>query len=807
MIRNYFKIAIRNLSRNKTYAVINILGLAIAFLCSTLLFLNAINELSYDDHHPDKERIFKLYNYSVSDEKGERGNGSMGLPMAPAIKREVPLTEAVTRFMWNEGEVEYNGKKMSLQVNLVDDDFFTVFSPRIVNGNRVHPLRDLGNTVLTKYAAKRLFGNEEPVGKRIKLKVTGEWKELTVSAVTEDFPDNTSIKYDVLARPELRVDYATEKDDWNHQNHDVYIKLRASVTQEQAEANLAQLAKKYLPGDTIFLKSKGYRKDAYGNFLSVLLLPIQEMHFNHEVGSHNAANSKSYIYTILLISFFILAIACFNFINLNVARAFTRTKEVGVRKCLGAGKKQIFLQIWGESLLISLTALLIGLILAVLLFPYFNQIFKAGLKLSFFYQPASIAMLIVSVLLISLCAGGYPALVISRFSISGVLKGNASLKRPGLLRNSLIVLQFSAACVLMACTLIAYKQFEYIRTMPLGYNKEAVISVAVANADGRDVVKQFRNRLGSMTSIVSISGSNINIGLGKDGGMSKSTSGFSYKDKNILSNWMTVDYDFLKTMDIRLLKGRDLSREHVSDLQGGVLVTESMAKQFGVTDPIGLKFQMDSMMPELTIVGIIPDFHLYSLHEKMDPLTLDISPETPLRYVFIKTRSNNPAQVMKLVEDTYKQIFPGQEFTGSFLNENTDRWYQKEKRLSTLLGISALVAVVLSCFGLFALALLMIRQRVKEIGVRKVLGASVLNINNLLAKDFLKLVLVALVISVPFSWWAMNNWLRDFPYRTTISWYLFAAVGIAAILVSAATISFHTIKAALTNPVNSLRSE
>lgn len=806
MIRNYMKIALRNLARNKSWAAVNVVGLALAFLCSTLLFLNAWHELSFDRHYPDKERMFKLYHYSLGAGGVETG-ASMGFPVAPTVKTEVPGVELASRMMWNENAVESEGKKMRLQVSLVDNDFFKLFSIPVLLGNAHAPLSDPGFAVMTEYAARRLFGGIDVIGKPISVKVTGEWKSLVVSTVIADFPENSSLAYDVLIRPELRSDYAQNKDNWTTQHHDVYVKLSASTTQEQVEKQLVQLVERHQPADTSFMKGRGYMKDENGHYQSLRLLPVTDLHFNREVGAFVGAVSKSYIYTLLLISLFILAIACFNFINLNIARAFTRTREVGVRKCLGAGRAQVFGQMWGESLLVSLAGLAIGVVAAIVLVPYFNQLFRAGLRLSFFYQPSTIVMLVISLLLVSLIAGGYPAMVLSRFPISGVLRGTASLRKPGLLRNSLIVLQFTAACTLMACTLIAYRQFEYIRHQPLGYEKDELISIPVEGMDARLLAQRFRERLGSQSAIAGISASNVNLGLGRDGGTSRSSSGFGYKDKNILTNWMCVDRDFLKTLTLPLLKGRDPAPSESDSSSHYVLVSESMAKQFGVDDVVGLPFTPDSTQGGYVIAGVVPDFHLYSLHEKVQALTLDLSTDVPLRYLLVKASRGQALNAMRLVESTYKDLVPGAEFIGSFLDENTDRWYQKEKRLSTLLGISAAAAVLLSCLGLFAMAVLMIRQRVKEIGVRKVLGASVMSINNLLARDFIRLVLVALLISIPLSWWAMNSWLQEFPYRIDIGFGLFALVGLIIVVVALGTISFHTIRAALGNPVNSLRSE
>ncbi len=793
--------------KHKTYATINIFGMSLAFLCGLLLFLNAFFELSFDDFFLDGNRIYKVYNQSLKDEGLERGS-TMAYPAAPTFKKEINDIEFSTRFMWGGNNVTYNGKKIEVQINFVDADFFKVFNFGIANGNKVNPLNDLSSAVITKHAAKKIFNSENPIGKIIKIRVLNEWKDLTITAVIEDLPENSSIKFDVLARPEIRSDYAENKYNWNMQHHDVYIKIASNATQKNIENKFRNLRAKYIPIDSLDLIKAGYKKDEYGDYISFKLLPINQIHYDNEIGSGQSTVSKTYIYTLLLICLFILSIASFNFINLNIARSFTRAKEVGVRKSLGASSQQIFFQVWGESLLVCLFAFVVGLIAAVLLIPHFNQLFDAKLTLNIFKNPLTILIILFGLILISLIAGGYPALIISKYNTASVLKGKVSLKKPGIFRNTLVVMQFGMACLLMTCTLVAYNQFNYMCSMPLGFNKEAVISLPLSSdGSGRYTINQLRNKLQNQTSIVSITGSNINFGIGKDGGTSMMTRGFGYKDKSIFTNWMTVDYDFLKTMDIKLLNGRDFSAEFVSDTIESVLVTEAMAKQFGETNPLGLNFNMDSAMPNLKIVGILKDFHLYSLHDKTEPLTIDISQASPVSYAFIKTRSQNPKTVMNKVQKAFKEIHPGKEFKASFLNENTERWYQKEKRLSVLLAISSVVAILLSCLGLFALALLMIQQRIKEIGIRKVLGASIFSINSLLAKDFMKLVFISIILATPLAYFLMNKWLQDFPYRIQINWQTFALVSLVAIVISLITISFHTIKASLEKPVNNLRSE
>ncbi len=805
MFKNYFKTAIRNLWKHKTYTSINVFGLALAFICSILLFLNAKHELSFDQAYPGKERIYKMYQYYNSSIEGESYVSSMSFPMAPTLKAEITEIEASSRY-FNVGEgVEYKGKKIEVGVDLVDNDFFKIFSIPIVKGTNKTLLNDLGNVVMSELAAKKIFNNEEPIGKLIKVKVYDQWKEFIVSAIIKNAEKNTSVTYDVLIRSELSPEYAEGKNNWHSLNHQVYIKIAANAKQEVIENKCRMMLNKYNVVDTAFMKNALVTKDAKGDYQSLRLLPLSEFHYNKVIGSGNVI-SKTYIYTILLISFFILAIACFNFINLNIARSFTRTKEIGIRKCLGATKQQVFMQVWGESMLVTLVAMVMGIAGSILLFPSFNKLFGSQLSLDFFYQPSTLFSMFVALLIISLFAGGYPAQVISKLNIISVLKGTASLKKPGLFRNALIIVQFTIACFLMACTFIAYQQFEFMRAMPLGFNKEAIISVPLTNTQqGRATLNTFRNRLASNPAILSVSGANINIGIGKDGGRSKSTTGFDYNGKSVSSNWMTADYDFLKTMGIKLIKGRNFSRDFATDSISGVLITESVAKQFEEKEIIGLSFSTDSAQPNYTVLGVIADFHLYSLHEKIEPLTIDISNYTTIRYLFIKTTTTNLSQSMAIVEKLYKECEPGKEFKGSFLDENTSNWYKKEKQLSLLLAISTSIAITLSCLGLFALALLMIQQRIKEIGIRKVLGASVFSINNLLAKDFLLLVIISIVLASPLAWYTMNTWLQDFPYKTEITIWIFITIGVVAVLISMLTISYQTIKAATANPVKSLR--
>ncbi|MEI9957059.1 MAG: FtsX-like permease family protein [Ferruginibacter sp.] len=389
-----------------------------------------------------------------------------------------------------------------------------------------------------------------------------------------------------------------------------------------------------------------------------------------------------------------------------------------------------------------------------------------------------------------------------------ILKGKISLKKPGIFRNSLIVAQFVIAIALICTTIIIYQQFQHLRKAPLGYSNASIISIPIKKYEiGKEIVGKMRTLLSSQTSIVSVTGSDVNLGMGQDNSMSRTGFGFDYKGKSISTDYMTADYDILKTLGIQPKEGRDFSTAYGADTTTAVIITESMASQLGEKNVIGISFYPDSSKPKWTVVGVIPDFHLYSMYEKASPLSIGMSNTSFFSYALIKVNTQNPTATMDIVKSAFAQVQPGEEFKGSYVNENIDRWYTNEKRLSSMFTIASIVAIILSCMGLFGMAFIIIRQRVKEIGIRKVLGASVGGITTLITKEFIKPVFIALLIATPIAWWAMNKWLQDFTYRIDVQWWIFILAGIIAVLIAILTVSFHAIKAAIANPVKSLRTE
>ncbi|MDQ6478300.1 FtsX-like permease family protein [Dyadobacter sp. LHD-138] len=807
MIRNYLKIAFRNIWKSKGYAFINIIGLSVAFCISVFLFMTAYFQMSFDNFHQDGDRIFQTYLFSNDPDKAGR-SGSMPMPLTPALKAEYPEVEAATRLMNGSSLVEYKGKYFDKQVMLVDADFLRVFSFSMLEGNRQSALNGLSDIVISLPMAKAVFGSEDPVGKQIQLGADGGSKKTyLVTGVLNDFPDNSSIKSDAFIRVENHGGYHREKDQWDAMSHKAFVKLKPNVNQLTFENRLKSFSAKYFSDNITKLKKNGAKPDERGDLFAVRLQKLANLHFDREISGGNGS-SMAVVYSILGIAFFILLIACINFINLTVARSFTRAREVGVRKSLGALKNQLFVQIWGEAAMICFGGFVVGLLLAYVLLPQFNATFQGKLTLDYIFQPDRVGIILGLFLLVTLIAGGYPAWQMSKFNAVEVLKGKITLSRPGILRNSLIVTQFTLSSLLICCTVIAIQQIKHLRTQPLGFTKEEVISIPVGNkVNGQQVLQRMRNLLHDDPNIISLSGSAVNLGMGKDRSSSRSVIGFVYKDREISTDWLHIDYDYLKTLGIKLLDGREFDSAYPTDSLNRVVITESMAKMIGEKEPVGKFFETDTAGAKYQIIGLVPDFNLYSSKTDKKPVTMFIAPSSPISYIFVRVTPQRLAGAMDKITNVWKEVAPQAEFTGTFLDENTDGWYRDEEKLSQMFSLASGIAVLLSCLGLFAVALMVIEQRTKEIGVRKVLGASVGGIVFTLSQDFVKMVILSIIIATPLAWFAMQKWLDNYSYRIEISVWVFILVGLSAILIALATVSFQSIKAALMNPVKSLRSE
>lgn len=805
MFRNYLKIAFRTLWKNRTHTLINLVGLSVAFGTGILLFLTTAFELSYDRFHTDADQIFRLNFLSANRDGTPDRSSTMPFPIMPALKAEFPEIEGVSRIFNTGMSIRHNGQTYGKDIRLVDADFLRMFTFPMRKGSTNTALNGLSDIVISENMAKAVFDKQDPLGKPLQLRLNGAWQAFTVTGVIADFPDNSSLTYDAVIRSENASDYQEYRTKWDHGSHDVYVKLKAGTNPEPLKRQMQAFIDKYFATDLKQRQVQGYPKNALGYQKSLLLQPLTDVHFDIETQGGQGV-SRTYVYTLLLVGLFILAIAGINFVNLTIAQSLTRVREVGVRKSLGAQREQLFGQIWGETLLLSLVALLIGLGLAYVTLPAFNRLFRSHLTITNFLQPAVLLTMGIGFLLVTLVAGGYPAWFVTRFNVVDVLKGSVKMGRPGLLRNSLIVTQFAIACLLIICTVIVRQQISYLQQKPMGMDKEQVVSIPVGSElNGDTTLRRMRDRLADQPGIVAVSGTGVNIGAGLDGSSSRSMYGFTYGNHEVTTDWLRVDSDYLKTMGIKLVQGRDFSPAFSTDTSSAVLITQSMAKALGEKNPVG-KF-IKPKDKAFQIVGVVSDFNLYSLHQEAKPITLQMHADNPISYILIRINPQNLTGAMGTLKTAWKSVAPKQEFQGSFLDENTERWYRGEQRLATIFSSAAGIAILLSCLGLFAVALISIQQRTKEIGVRKVLGASVFSIVTLLSRDFLKLVLVAILIASPLAWYAMNEWLQGFAYKIDIAWWVFVLAGLLAVGIALLTVSFQSIRAALMNPVKSLRSE
>lgn len=587
MFHNYLKVALRTLWKHRTHTLINVVGLSVAFGTCVLLFLTATFELSYDNFHTDVDRIYRL-NFLSTNRDGTTDRGStMPYPISPALKAEFPEIEGVTRWFDRSASVRRNNQTYSKDVRMADADFLHMFNFPLRKGNVNTAMNSLSDIVISEKMATDVFGKEDPIGKPLQLRMNDAWQAFTVTGVVNNAPKNSTFEFDALIRSDNAGDYQEFKTRWDHGNHDVYVKVKAGTDQQTLQRRTQAFMDKYFAKDIIDRQKQGYPKNELGFQRSLVLQPMRDVHFDTGT-THDGGISRTYVYTLLLIGLFILAIACINFINLTIAQSLSRAREVGVRKSLGAQRGQLFGQIWGETLLLCFGALLIGLGLAFVILPTFNRLFRSHLTLDDFLKPSVLLITTLGFLLITLIAGGYPSWFVTRFNAVEVLKGRVKVSKPGLLRNSLIVTQFTIACLLIVCTLIVRQQINYLQQKPMGLDKEQVISIPVGGElNGNTALKTMRDRLANQPNITAVSGSGVNIGAGLDGSSSRMMFSFQYGKHDVTCDWLRIDTDYLKTMGIKLIQGRDFSPAFSTDSSSAILITQSMAKALGEANPVG----------------------------------------------------------------------------------------------------------------------------------------------------------------------------------------------------------------------------
>jgi putative ABC transport system permease protein len=797
MIRNYLKTAFRNLWKNKTSSFINVFGLAIGLCSCMLIGLYILHELNYDDFEKKGDRIARVmmeYKFGGGTEF-KKGNFTSAR-VAPVFKLTFPEIESAVRMAKYSRVVQYKDKLIDEKSFMyADPSFFDIFSFKLLQGKPAEVLKAPKQVVLTETTAKKYFANENAVGKV--LKVGTDTTLYQVTGIIQDCPSNSQLKFDFLASWSSLGNADEEKTYWDA-NYTTYLLLKSKVS-------IAPLLAKITP----FMQKEMAGSGATVNFD---LEPFTSIHLYSPYDGFEPNNSITYIYILEGVALLILIIACFTYVNLNTARSMERAREVGVRKVIGADNKQLFWQFIGESVLLCTIATVLSILIAILLLPFFDELTEKQLQAATFFSLPFITGSLILIAFVSLLAGTYPALVLSNFQPVKVLKG--SFKNTGSgqwVRKSLIIFQFSISVALIISTFIMQKQLNYIQNRRLGYNRDHVLVLPMdaKMMNNLDLIKQEFKSNPNVISVSRCTNLPVNIMSGYN-----MRSAAMPENQQIAVTANVVDEDFVSTIGLQIIAGTGLTKQDIKDVSFPdnnknvyhFILNESAAKQLGWSpgQAIGKKMFMDASRPGY-VKAVVKDFNFESLHNAIRPLVL--FPEIRGRALLLKLKGNDLQQTITFLEAKWKDLVPYRPFEYHFLDEDFNKLYSSELRLGKVLTIFASIAIALACLGLLGLSSYTAKQRIKEIGIRKVLGAGIGSITALLSVDFVKLVFVSIIISSPIAWWAMNNWLQSYVYKTDISWWVFLMAGGSAIIIALATISFQAIKAALSNPVKSLRSE
>ena len=809
MFSNFLKTAWRNLLKNKVFSFINILGLAIGLSCFLLISMYVLDELSYDKYNEKSSRIFRVH----SDIRF--GGTDLILPVSPDImgatlKKDYPEIEEFTRLYTSGGSKLIKKGTQFINENAVahgDSTIFRVFTLPVLSGDPNTALNEPNTVVITESTAKKYFGTTDAVGKTIETNDNNS-TIYKVTAVIKDIPTNSHFNFDFIFSMD-NVEY-----DWNNylsHNLFTYLLFKPGASYKAMEAKFPQYIDKYvLPqaGKMMEIKSmEDFEKG--GNKLEYSLISLEKIHlYSNRPFDMSPGGNIQYVYIFSAVALFILLIACINFMNLATARSANRAREVGIRKVLGTGKRQLIAQFLSESTFMTLLAMSIAVLIATLVLPLFNQMSSKSLSIQTLFSGKYLPYLIALPLLVGLVAGSYPAFFLSAFQPIQVLKGKLNLgSKSGGIRSILVVIQFSISIVLMISTIVVFRQLNYIQTKNLGFNKDQVLIINDAyaldnNADAfkNDMLQIPGVRSGTFSGFLPVSSSSRNDRTFFMSAVPDSKNGLN------MQIWR-IDYDYFKTLGLEVAKGRSFSRDFGSD-STALIINETTAKLIGYPDPIGKKiYSIDDQQQVISydIIGVVKNFHFETLRNNIGPLCFKLGRSTGL--LSFKVEAERIPQIVKQAESKWKAMAPNMPFNHRFLDDSFDDMYRVEQRVSNIALTFAILAIIVACLGLFGLASFIAEQRTKEIGIRKVLGLNMEGIVKLLSKDFVKLVLIAFIIASPVAWYFMHKWLQDFAFRVDIAWWIFGLAGVLALSIALLTVSYQAVKAALTNPVKSLRAE
>jgi len=800
MFRNYLKIAFRNVKRHKGYAFINIAGLAIGMACCILIISFIATELSYDRFHKNSDRIYRL----CLD--ANLGGNQIRMPIntapsGPALIQDYPEVLDAVRLRPLQNVSIKNKDIEFFEENALyaDNSIFNVFTFPMIKGNPQSALKTAYSMVMTEDTAKRYFGDENPIGKI--LKVDNQF-DYSVTGIVENVPKNSHFTFDILCSFEsLYVRNREAMEEWMNFNLYTYILLQENPDPKVLENKFPALIDKHM----------GAVLKAVGGEINFFLQPLTKIHLHSHMENEIGANSDiAYIYIFAAIALFILFIACINFMNLATARSALRAREIGIRKVIGAERKELIRQFLGESLIYSLFSLLVAVLLAHLVLPVFRSLSGRDFTIDYFGMPWLIPGLIGMILFVGFVAGSYPALFLSSFQPVKVLKGNLKAGAANSrFRSILVVGQFVISIGLIISTGIILNQLRYMKNKNMGFEKQNLIVVRTSAGPARESIDSIKQEFKNIPGV-------LNAGLtsqvpGREANVSPFVpEGFSTNESQLMKN-IDIDQDFIPTMGIEVTAGRNFSSEFGTDSSSAIIINETAARKFGWTDPIGKKIEHFSGeeiedRTAKTVVGIIKDIHMSSLHSLIMPLYIN-NESDDLDNIAIRINPNNVGGTIDKLRAKWKELYPNQSFDYYFLDDSLATLYESEGRLSQIFSSFTLFAIFIACLGLFGMASFTAEQRTKEIGIRKVLGASVSGVVVLLAKDFLKLVLLANIISWPIAYFAMKKWTQGFAYQAETGVWMFVITGVLAVVIALLTVSFQSIRAALSHPINAIKYE
>jgi len=813
MIRNYFKVAARNMAKRKLYSFINAFGLSVGIAFCVLIYLYIQDERSFDQFHSNKHLIYRMEAKSFNTWQPKSDDpftysAWLQTGLKQALKDDLAEVTLATRFNPDDnGVFKYGDKVFTELFAYADEDFFKMFSFRLLKGNADKLFKNRSDMVITPAVAKKYFGDEDPIGKIVTLDSEGE-RTYSVVGVIEAPPSNSSFDFQIIVPQENRPYYDQNLKQWGNFSTPTFVQLVPNTDLNKFSANLEKLIAKYM-GE----KLEKWRKES-GNpvppgvkMLEYQYTQLTDMHLKKKLDWHKVSDPK-YSYILGSIAVLILLIACINYISLALTTSASRKTEVGIRKVVGAHKRQLVYQFGFESLLLALTSMIIGIGMVVLFLPSFNEFTGKGIELSIKdLGPVLLASLAITSF-VGIVAGSYPSLFLSSFRPALVLKGNFTSKFHTGFTRPLVVLQFFLSASLIISSVIMYRQMKFIATKNLGYNQNQVIVVPTQkgwNKESDKVVSQFRTKLSEVPEVLSVAGTSISFNQGY------SRYGYKIKGEQKAAYVYGTDPYYLPTLEINLTMGRNFDEKILAD-SNAVVVNEALVKDMKWTDPLNeyLNFKEDTVGLGAKVIGVVKNYNFRSLESEVDPMFLSMDKKGIgyLTKMVIRIQKGDIPNVIEKIGKAWKDLYPDLPFDYTFLDQDVAKQYKSYQRWMSIVGLSTVFAIMISCLGLFGLAGINAINRTKEIGIRKVMGAGLSNIFVLLNKQFVWLAVIAFVFATPLSWYAMTNWwLKDFEYKVTIGWELFAGSMVAGLFVALLTVSYHAIKTALVNPADTLKYE